>query len=355
MVSYFLIRDLIMKKLKRIAILIASFFSFLLPSCEINNLTKEGDYKLTITGHTDLVLEGPHLKDNNKKQSYFNAGDVVVFSVGVVYDVETVFKLNGHKMEEAIEFDQDSYEKGILHSFTMPKQDSVLDIILSDGFYSLDHAPLVHYYDWIKYLDEEEILSATYYAPCVGVPTLGNFNSYYTASKEEIHNLYQFLNNTYVDKEEYQPVEPGTVSNSIHIETIYGDEYSISANNRRIKSSQDDNCTYKLSNPLPTFKTLKGYTLNEQSLYDIVVLDASNNSKDVTSSFYIERLKLMSFVVEDDVEFPAVINEYNRYHLENSWGKIIFESSLSFVIHDNEMGRFVCKIVNGLTFEQLKK
>ena len=344
-----------MKKFKRIAILIVSFFSLLLPSCEINNLTKEGDYKLTITGHTDLVLEGPHLKDNNKKQSHFNAGDIVVFSVDVVYDVETVFKLNGHKMEEAIEFDQDSYEKGILHSFTMPKQDSVLDISLSDGFYSLDHAPLVHYYDWIKYLDEEEILSATYYAPCVGVPTLGNFNSYYTASKEEIHDLYQFLNNTYVMKVDYHHIEPGTVYNSIHIETVYGDEYDISANNGYITVLGDNEYSYRLGNPLPTFKTLKGYTLNEQSLYDIVVLDASDNSKDVTSSFYIERLKLMSFVVEDDVEFPAVVNDFNRYHFENDWGKIIFESSTCFVIYDNEIGRFVCSINNNLTFEQLKK
>lgn len=344
-----------MKKFKRIAILIASFFSLLLPSCEINNLTKGGDYKLTITGHTDLVLEGPHLKDNNKKQSYFNAGDVVVFSVGVVYDVETVFKLNGHKMEEAIEFHQDDYNNGILHSFTMPAQDSVLDISLVDGFYPIEHAPLYHYYDWIKYLDEDEIKLATYYDPWVGTPFLGNFNRTYSASKEEIHELYQFLNNTYVEKVDYHPVEPGTVYNSIHIESTFGDEYTIRANNRYINVSGDSGFSYRLSNPLPTFESLKGNSLNDIATNDFVVTDMLDNNKDVTESFYLNRLPLMSFVLLEDVGFSSEINDFNRYRFENSWGSLIFQTSTCFVINDNEMGSFTCEIINGLTFEQLKK
>lgn len=343
-----------MKKFKRIAILIASFFSLLLPSCEINNLTKEGDYKLTITGHTDLVLEGPHLKDNNKKQSYFNAGDVVVFSVDVVYDVETVFKLNGHKMEEAIDFNQDSYENGILHSFTMPAQDSVLDISLEDGFYDIDNAPLMHYYDWIKYVDEEEIESATYYAPCIGTPSLGNFNKYYTASREEIHALYYFLNNTKVQKVEYHRIEPGTVYNSIHIETIYGDEYDIRANNGYLPCDSSE-YSLLLGNHLPTFENLKSNTLNYESTSNFKVTDTRDNNKDVTESFRLERLPLMQFVLLEEMDYPEMVNDYNRYNFENTCGRIVFQTSDEFILIDNEIGTFACKINNGLTFEQLKK
>ena len=340
---------MLMKKFKRIAILIASIFCLFLPSCKDIQPIGNKEYKLDITGHAEFIIEGPHRKDSKKTLKSFKAGDIVVFYTAVVYDAEITFSLNGHKMEEAPN-DEDNYN---FHSFVMPAQNSVLNIGLVGGFYSLDHAPLFHYYDWIKYLSEEEIAFAIYYDPCKGIPNLSNFNKYYSASKEEIHDLYTYLNNTYVEKVDYHLVEPGSVYNTIHIETIYGDEYDITANNNYINVSSDTNYSYRLSNPLPTFEELVGNTLNDQATEGIIV---TNDTKDVTSSFNLNRLKLMQFTVEEGVEFPAVMNDYNRYIFENSWGKIIFQSSTCFVVYDTQLGTSTCcNIINGLTFEQLKK
>ena len=341
---------MLMKKFKRIAILIASIFCLFLPSCKDIQPISNKEYKLDITGHSEFVIEGPHRKDSKKALKSFKAGDIVVFTVCVVYDVDMIFQLNGQKMEEALK--QEDYQT---HSFTMPAQNSVLNISLASGFYSLDNAPLEHYFNWIKYLDEDEIQLATYDDPCVGIPSLGNFDKTYSASKEEIHDLYNFLNTTHVEKVDYHPVEPGTVYNSIYIETIYGDEYTIRANNRYIDVSSDNEFSYRLTNPLPTFENLKGNALNNIAANGFVVTDVLDNNKDVTENFYLNRLPLMSFVLLEDAIFSGEINDFNRYRFENSWGKIVFQSSTCFVIQDNNMGSFTCKIINGLTFEQLKK
>ncbi len=343
-----------MKKFKRIAILIASLFSFLLPSCDPVEFKKDGDYKLTITGRSELVIEGPHLKDSDKKQEYFNAGDIVVFSVGVINDAETILQLNGHKMEEAIDFKQDDYNDGILHSFTMPAQDSVLDISLVSGFYNIDNAPLYHYYGWIKYLDEDEIQSASYYDPCVGIPSLANFDTMYKASKEEIHKLYEFLNNTSAKKDEDHLINPGSVSRSIYIETIYGDEYSIHAVDGYINGGEGTDFIYQLSAPLPSFSIVAYYRFNDMALKDMTVIDRMNNDKDVTEGFYLERLYLLGFIIIEK-DYTMDINRYNRFTFYNPWGAIVFRDEKTFDIRDESRDRsYTCEIMNNLTFEQLK-
>ena len=333
-----------MKLIKHILAVTISLFSLLLPSCQ----KQERDYKLTITGHVELIIDGPHLKDDNKTLTYFNAGDVVVFNTAIVNDAEIIFKLNGQKMTEALDYQQDR------HSFIMPNQDSILNIGLAGSYFDLNYAPLFHYYDWIKYLSEEEIASATLHEPCMGTPFLDNFDKYYSASKEEIHTLYDFLKNTYVEKVSYQPIEPGTVYHSIYIETKYGDEYQISANNGYINVSNTDiNYSYRLTNPLPTFDSFKAYSLNDIASKGFTVTDENN---DVTSSFNVDKLAVLKFEIIEEMYFPEVVTEYNRYRFINSWGAITFESSTLFVISDYEhVNPVICSIVNNLTFEDLKK
>ena len=342
-----------MKKLLRLPLILAFILSFILISCTVVTPDKESDskYSLTIDDNSHLVIGSP-IGEDGKESKKFKGGEVVTFYVTVVYDADVIIQLNGQKMQEATDFDQDDYSNGIKHSFVMPNQDSTLSLHIVSGFYSLDHAPLFHYYDFIKYLEEDEIEQATYSDPATGTPSLGNLNKYYSASKDEIHSLMEWLNSTYVERVDYHRIEPGTVYNTLTIKTTHSETYTISANNDYINYYADEDYSYRLSSPLPTFEAEDHFTFTDFALLGMKVM---KNNNDVTDLFDINKLYDMEFAMIDAF-FPEVVNEYNSHRFMTSAGEIVFHTNTSFALIDNDnktAGAY--QSINNITFESLKK
>ena len=345
-----------MKKFLNFPLILAFIFSFIisvcsLTGCEVMKIVEANTYSLKVDAGNVFITDPPRGEDGVADKR-FKGGEVVTFSIGVVYDAEVIIQLNGQRMEEATDFDQDDYSNGVKHSFVMPFQDSVLSFSIVNGFYSLDHAPLFHYYDWIKYLSEDEIESAIYSDPAVGTPSLGNLNKYYSADQDEIHSLVEWLNSTNVERVELHRVEPGTVYNTITIKTIHGETYKISANDNYISYSSDDNYSYRLSSPLPVFETEEYCTITDFALSDMKVMKGND---DMTDLFNINKLYDMEFAMIDAF-FPEVVNEYNVYRFKTSTGEIVFHTDTTFELIDHERetaGAY--QSVNAVTFASLKK
>lgn len=342
-----------MKKFLNFPLILAFIFSFIVSVCSLTacEIAEENTYSLKVeTGN--VIITDPPRGEDGVADKRFKGGEVVTFSIGVIYDAEVIIQLNGQKMEEATDFDQDDYSNGVKHSFIMPFQDSVLSFSIVNGFYSLDRAPLFHYYDWIKYLSEDEIESAIYSYPAVGTPSLGNLNKYYSADQDEIHSLVEWLNSTNVERVELHFIEPGSVYNTITIKTIHGETYKISANDNYISYSSDDNYSYRLSSPLPAFETEEYCTFMDFAFMDMKVM---KNNEDVTDLFNINKLYDMEFAMIDTF-FPEVVNEYNSYRFITSTGEIVFHTETAFELIDRERetaGAY--QSVNGVTFSSLKK
>ncbi len=345
-----------MKKLLNFPLILAFIFSFIvsvcsLTGCEVMEIVETNTYSLKVETDSVFITDPPRGEDGVADKR-FKGGEVVTFSIGVIYDAEVIIQLNGQKMEEATDFDQDDYSNGVKHSFIMPFQDSVLSFSIVNGFYSLDHAPLFHYYNWIKYLSEDEIESAIYSDPAVGTPSIGNLNKYYSANQDEIYSLAEWLKNTYVERVELHFIEPGSVYNTIAIKTKYGETYHISANNDYISYNSGDNYSYRLSSPLPVFEAEDHCSFMDFAFLDVKVM---KNNDDVTDVFDINKLYNMEFAMIDTF-FPEVVNEYNSHRFITSTGEIVFHTETAFELIDNQMettGAY--QSVNGVTFSSLKK
>ena len=82
-------------------------------------------YDLTITGQSELVIRGPFRPstDIQHTEYSFPEGAWVIFVVEIVENAEVVATLNGEKLESYQQIDT-----GLYFQFSMPGQDSVLDI-----------------------------------------------------------------------------------------------------------------------------------------------------------------------------------------------------------------------------------
>ena len=82
-------------------------------------------YDLTITGQSELVIRGPFRPstDIQHTEYSFPEGAWVIFATEKVQNAEVVATLNGEKLESYQQIDT-----GLYFQFSMPRQDSVLDI-----------------------------------------------------------------------------------------------------------------------------------------------------------------------------------------------------------------------------------
>ena len=217
----------------------------------------------------------------------------------------------------------------------------------------VDSKSLRFYYPWINSLTEnnvEAIYSVNY---AQGIPFLANFNEWNVASKEEIKQTIDYLKTATVSQSAYRPQTPGEVPNEIVINTKNGESFSIKVFENVVKSSIENNVSYVLGKSLPSFTTFYAYALNSEST-NFTVTDIENEN-DVTNQFTLSGIGKMLFTSLGDVEFFAVMNEYNRYKFENGFGYLIFQDERTFTIDDRELGHGAYQIINDVTFNSLKK
>ena len=91
----------------------------------IKNEFGENLYSLTITGRPELIVRGPFRPstDIQHTEYSFPEGAWVIFATEKVQNAEVVATLNGEKLESYQQIDT-----GLYFQFSMPGQDSVLDI-----------------------------------------------------------------------------------------------------------------------------------------------------------------------------------------------------------------------------------
>ena len=363
----------IMKKTRAFTLLLLNIISLLLAGCNdysfssqsslkseepssqtssINNEPLMGQYSLTVIDEGKLIHEKPHLLGESSKAS-FNAGDIVYFSTAVIMDASIILELNDEKMEEA----NPNLDKGesiyTPHSFVMPNQNSILKVSIVNGFFSTDSIPLGEIYDWIYYLEPDDIISATYSKSAVGNPSFSKFNEYFTASEEELTDLYNYLKNNTVKATDYR-IPPGAQATSITLTTKSNKTYYISAYSNRLYGKAPVE-SYLLNKPLPMFSTLMGYSFDTNSLINLKVNDLTN-SEDATAKFDLNNLSKMVFEPLEGVDFYASINEYNKYKFENSCGYFIFQDEKVLSISDNATSSYHhYQIVNDFGFSSILK
>ena len=355
-----------MKKTNALILLLTSIFSLVLSSCNdasfsaspinsgssSNNKSNIDQYSLTIIGSKDLIHDQPHLLGESSKTS-FNAGDVVYFSTAVIMDASIIFKLNDDKMEEANPHLDDGNSSYTPHSFVMPAQDSILKVSVVNGFLSLHALPLGKIYDWIYYLEDDDIVSATSIKSAIGNPSFNKFNEHYTANKEELTNLYSYLKNKTVEATDY-PITPGSQTISISLTTKANKTYTITAHDNRLNGNALAE-SYLLNEPLPEFSTLNGYSFDSNSLMNLKVTNLLNG-EDATSNFTPRCLNDMVFKPLEGVGLGAVMNEYNKYKFETICGYFIFQSEKVLSISDNESGSYLnYQIVSDFSFSSILK
>lgn len=318
-----------------------------------DSLTKHepipGQYQLTLIANDGIVNEKPHLLGEDSK-TFFNAGDIVYFSIHNITDTEIRFKLNDDKMVEA----NPNNTNYLLHSFVMPEQDSVLKIKIFNGFFSDQNVPLMSsnsLYDWIYYLDEGDIVSASYTKIANGNITFSTFDECYFADENEVKDLYFYLtNSTVAFSDEQIPLGSETITinvktknNQTHSLTSYGDYLPGGA----LVTS------LKLEEPFPTFSTFIGYSFNSFSLINIKVNNILNDDN-VTNSFALENIEKMVFKKIEGVGFSASINAYNKYKFFNDMGFFIFQNQKTLSVFDDAaQTTSTYEIVNEYDFSSL--
>ena len=362
-----------MKKTSAFILLLTSLFSLVLSSCNdtsfssnsissdsssssisSNNEPLLGQYSLSVIDEGHLIHDLPHLLGENSKTS-FNAGDVVYFSTSVVMDASIILKLNDMKMEENNPNFDDGNSLYTPHSFVMPAQNSVLKVSVVDGFFSNEAIPLGEVYNWIYYLEADDIISATYTKKAIGNPHFANFNMHYAANQEELTSLYNYLKNQTVTATDYR-IPPGSQAISIAITTKDNKNYQLTAHDNRLEGNNKI-YSYLLDKPLPEFSTLLGYSFDSNSLISLKVNNLENDS-DASGEFDLNNYGNLANLIfkESNQVFNDDMNEYNKYKFVNSCGYFIFQNEKTFLLYDsNTSKQTMFEVINDYSFSHLKK
>ena len=211
---------------------------------------------------------------------------------------------------------------------------------------------LKDYYSWIKDLKEEDITMVISGITHGSIsPRLDIFDEYYySVAASDFHRVYQYLNSTKLLFNN-PDLGSGTGTKSLTIVTNE-QKYTINTNVDGWLMVSDEYATVNVS--LPSFGLPYGNSFMSHALFGMKVVDMSSGS-DATSDFAnLNQMKDMIFIDLGDVDFPEEINSFNIYKIENSLGYIIFESSTIFHVHTEDGKYAAYKIVNGVSFDQLR-
>lgn len=186
------------------------------------------------------------------------------------------------------------------------------------------------------------------------VPALDRFNSFtYSESQEDIERVMSYLNSAYIIRDGKAPRDGvGKITLTIATPTMQSgpqdyDYYTINSFDGLVLLN-GEYCSLSESFPTLSHEKPYGNSFMITALFDdLKVVDMEDGEKDVTDTFlYLRFLEKMVFEYLGNFEFPAEINEFNRYKLQNSLGYIIFESESVFRLQTNNGHSGVYRIVN---------
>ena len=313
------------------------------------------EYQLEIKDERQLICEQPHLL-NEESKSKFKEGTTVYFKTSVVsWDKEIIVLLNGDRLGYHYSSRNDYYE----YEFVMPSADSYLEVYLrGDVSHINEEIDLKEHFTWINDLKEEDITMVITSSKNGSIsPSFDILDHYkYSDNASDIHRVFEYLNTTKIvfDYPDY-PTGAGTKSLTIVVlnpTTEVEEKYTISTCSN-ITSVNGKNVS--LSAALPSMNTLYGYSFMPHALLGMSVTSI-DGTIDYTELFpRLNMISSMIFQKLDNADFDTALNEYNIYKFVNSLGVITFESETVFRVYSSEGQLSAYRIINGVTFKDLKK